>query len=110
MAGSVTVTSFDSRIYGETSVQLFRGRLSGLVGAGVGSDGTYSALVSANLQLPRVNFYLSARTIDVPDNVLPISLDERYHAFFSSQDTLFGSVQTPMLGGSQIGRGSCREK
>src|SRR3546814_13535020 len=68
MAGSVTVTSFDSRIYGETSVQLFRGRLSGLVGAGVGSDGTYSALVSANLQLPRVNFYLSARTIDVPDN------------------------------------------
>lgn len=100
MAGTVTMTSFASRIYGETSVQLFRGWLSGVAGVGVGTDGTYSALVSANAQFPRVSVYASARTTHVPDNVLPIALDDRYHAFFRSQDTFFGSVQTRVLGGS----------
>lgn len=99
MAGSVMVTSFASRVYGESSLQLFRGKVSGLVGGGIGSDGTYSALVSTNIQMPRVSFYLSARTTHVP-GVIPITLDDRYHAFFRSQDTFFGSAQTRLLGGS----------
>lgn len=100
MAGSVMITSFESRVYGESSLQLFSSKVSGLVGGGLGSDGTYSALVSTNIQLQRVSFYLSARTTHVPNDVLPIALDDRYHAFFRSQDTLFGSAQTRLLGGS----------
>lgn len=100
IAASATVTSFDSRVFGETSMQFFRGRFSGLAGVGVGSDGTYSALVSTNIQLPRISFYVSARTTQAPDNVLPIAIDDRYRAFFRSQDTVFGSVQTRVLGGS----------
>ncbi|HEX7858445.1 MAG TPA: TcfC E-set like domain-containing protein [Sphingobium sp.] len=100
MAGSVTVSSFASRVYGESSLQVFRGKINGLAGAGVGSDGTYSALVSANLQIQHISFYLSARTTKVPQKALPSLTDDRYRAFFRSQDTLFGSVQAQVLGGS----------
>jgi hypothetical protein len=100
MAGTVSITSFASKVYGEASLQVFRGRISGLAGGGVGSDGAYSGLISVNFQLPRVSFYVSARTMHLRGGVAPVATDDRYFPFYRSQDTLFASAQTRVLGGA----------
>jgi hypothetical protein len=101
IAAGLTVTSFGSRIFTEGSLELFRGKISGLAAVGGGSDGTYSALVSGTVQFSKVSFYLSGRTTHTNDDRLQTDvLDNRYQPFFRSEDTIFGSIQSQVFGGS----------
>ena len=101
IAAGLTVTSFGSRVFSEASLELFRGRVSGLAAVGGGSDGTYSALISGTVQFSKVSFYLSGRTTRANDDRFQIDFrDKRYQPFLRSQDTIFGSIQAQLLGGS----------
>ncbi|MDB5714170.1 MAG: hypothetical protein JWO15_1567 [Sphingomonadales bacterium] len=100
LAASVTVTSFDSRVYGETGLQIFHGKLSGVLSAGLGSNGVYAAQVSGSLLMSKISFYLSARKVHANDSTGISPTDDRYQPFFRSQDSIFGSAQVQALGGS----------
>ncbi|MHA3840737.1 TcfC E-set like domain-containing protein [Sphingomonas aestuarii] len=99
---NLALSSFDSRIFGEGSIELTRGRLSGVVGAGAGSGGAYSALISGNAQFDRFSVFVTARRMRVGDDE-PFDLrrlNRRYRPFFSDQDNVFGSVQVQAFGGA----------
>ncbi len=100
LAGNLTVTSFGSRIFSEAGLQVFRGKVTGLVSGGVGSGGVYSAQVSGSVQFPWISFFLSARTVHANNNGVVAVSPNRYEPFFRSQDNVFGSVQLRALGGS----------
>ncbi len=101
IGGNVTVSSFDSRLYGESSLEITRGRLSGVVGVGAGSGGAHSAVISGSVQFNRVSVFLTARRTRVDDEPFDLARrDRRYRPFFSDQDTVFGSVQTQVFGGA----------
>lgn len=98
----LSVTSFDDRVFGEGTVELTRGRVTGLFGAGVGSGGAYSALVNGSVQFDLFSVFVTARRTRVNDDDLtPIQLSRRdYQPYFADQDTVFGSIQSQVLGGA----------
>lgn len=103
LLGGVTATSFGSRIFGEATLQANRGRVSALAGVGGGSGGTYSVVLSGNVQFARISANVSARRMRGGDDEIGIpglTRPDRYQPFFRSQDTVFGSVQGVVLGGS----------
>jgi len=101
LASGLTVTTFGDKAFGEATLEVTRGRLSGVIGAGGGSGGTYSAVMSGGAQFERFSVYLSARRTRVGD-ATPEQLvsGSRYSPFFANQDLIFGSVQAQALGGS----------
>ncbi|WBY07483.1 hypothetical protein PIB19_19395 [Sphingomonas sp. 7/4-4] len=100
MIGGVTATSFGSQFFGEGSLEVSQGIVSGLVGVGGGSGGAYSALVTGTVQFPRISMFLSARRMHVDDDAIAIDRLDRYQPYFRTQDNIFGSVQMRALGGS----------
>lgn len=101
LGGNVTLSSFDSRIYGESSLEITRGRLSGIVGVGAGSGGAHSAVVSGSVQFDRFSVFLTARRTRIDEEPFDLGRrDRRYQPFFSDQDTVFGSVQAQAFGGA----------
>lgn len=101
IGGNLSVTSFDSRIFGEGSLEITRGRLAGVVGVGGGTGGAYSAVVSGSVQFDRFSVFLTARRMRVDEEPFDLArLNRRYQPFFSDQDTVFGSVQAQAFGGA----------
>ncbi len=100
MIGGVTATSFGSQFFGEGSLEVSHGIVSGLVGVGGGSGGAYSALVTGTVQFSRISMFLSARRMHVDDDAIAIDRLDRYQPYFRTQDNIFGSVQMRALGGS----------
>lgn len=100
MIGGLTATSFGSKVFGEGSLEVSRGIASGVVGIGGGSGGAYSALISGNVQFPRVSFFLSARRMHADEDNIAIDRVDRYQPYFRTQDNIFGSMQVRALGGS----------
>lgn len=100
MIGGVTATSFGSQVFGEGSLEVSHGIVSGLVGVGGGSGGAYSALITGTVQFPRISVFLSARRMHVDDDNIAIDRLDRYQPYFRTQDNIFGSVQMRALGGS----------
>jgi len=93
---------FGSRVYGEGSLQMFRGKLQGVVAGGIGSGGTWSGLVSGQVAFKSTTFSLSARTTHTDDPLGDAtSFDLRtYRPFYRSEDSIFASVQRKLLGGT----------
>lgn len=103
LLGGVTATSFGSRVFGEATLEANRGRLSGLVGLGGGSGGAHSIVLGGNIQFPRISANVSARRMRGGDNLIIIpgvTRPDRYQPFFRNQDTVFGSIQGVVMGGS----------
>ncbi|MDF2602831.1 TcfC E-set like domain-containing protein [Sphingomonas sp.] len=109
IGAGLSVTSFDERVFGEATVEVNKGRLTGLFGGGVGSGGAYSALISGSMQLERVSFFLTARRTRVDDAPLltPEQLNRaEYQPYYTDQDTIFGSIQSQVLSGAVSVNGS----
>ena len=104
--GGLTITSFNSRVFGEASVTLVQGPFSALLAAGLGAGGSYSAYLSGTAQFKPVSFFVSARTVRASDTFDIRDLDRRYQPFFRSQDTIFASAQTKIGSGSLSVTGS----
>jgi hypothetical protein len=101
--GGVTATSFGSRVFGEATLQVNHGRISTLAGIGGGSGGAYSIVLGGNVQFARISANVSARRMRGRDELIGVpglTRSDRYQPFFRSQDTVFGSVQGVVLGGS----------
>lgn len=103
LIGGLTGTSFGSRVFGEATLEVSQGRISALAGVGGGSGGAYSVVLGGNVQFARISANVSARRmrggsalVGIPGVTRP----DRYQPFFRSQDTVFGSVQGVVLGGS----------
>jgi hypothetical protein len=109
IGAGLSITSFDQRAFGEATVEVNKGRLTGLFGGGLGTGGAYSALVSGSMQLERVSFFLTARRTRVDDvpRLTPEQLSRAaYQPYYTDQDTVFGSVQSQILGGALSLNGS----
>lgn len=109
LGAGLSVTSFDQRVFGEATLEVNKGRLTGLLGGGVGSGGAYSALISGSMQMERVSFFLTARRTRVDDAPLltPEQLNRaEYQPYYTDQDTIFGSVQSQILSGALSLNGS----
>lgn len=103
LLGGLTATSFGSRLFGEATLEVSQGRISGLAGVGGGSGGAYSIVLGGNVQFARISANVSARRMRGGDDLVGIpglTRPDRYQPFFRSQDTVFGSVQGIVLGGS----------
>jgi len=103
LIGGLTATSFGSRVFGEATLEVSRGRFGALAGVGGGSGGAYSLVFAGNVQFARFSANLSARRMRAGDDLVGIpgvTRPDRYQPFFRSQDTVFGSVQGVVLGGS----------
>lgn len=104
---NLALTAFDTRLFGEASIELTRGRLAGVVGVGAGSGGAYSALISGNVQFDRFSVFVTARRMRVDDEPFDLArLNRRYRPFFADQDNIFGSIQTQAWGGALSVTGS----
>lgn len=103
IAGGISATSFDSRLFGEATVEVNRGRINAVAGLGAGSGGSYSVALAGNIQFARFSANISARRMRSGDEIVGIpgvTILDRYQPFFRSQDTIFGSIQGMVLGGS----------
>jgi hypothetical protein len=102
LALGAKVLMFGPRVYGEGSLQLFRGKTQGIIAGGIGSGGTWSGLVSGQVAFRSTTFSLSARTTHTDDPLGDAtSFDLRtYRPFYRSEDSIFASVQRKLLGGT----------
>lgn len=103
ISGGLTATSFGSRVFGEATLEVNQGRIGGVAGVGGGSGGAYAIMVGGNLQFSLFSLNITARRMKAEDDLsggFPALLRDRYQPFFRSQDSVFGSIQTVVLGGS----------
>lgn len=96
------VMMFGPRVYGETSLQVFRGKVQGVIAGGLGSGGTYTGLVSGQVAFRSMSFSIAARTTHTDQDLIAAnSFDMRtYHPLYRSEDSVFVSAQRKMLGGT----------
>jgi hypothetical protein len=93
---------FNTKFYEETSLQFFRGNLQGVIAAGVGSNGTYSGLLSGTMTFDKTSFNVSARSTHSKatiDDAGGFDL-KTYQPFFRNEDSIFVSAQRKLFGGT----------
>ncbi|WP_019832150.1 TcfC E-set like domain-containing protein [Sphingomonas sp. PR090111-T3T-6A] len=97
------VLAFNSDIYAETSLEVFRGKMQAVIAGGVGSHGTYSGLVSGTLTFEKTSFNISARSTHTDRTLLDDAggFDlKKYRPFFRNEDSIFVSAQRKLFGGT----------
>lgn len=103
-AVTASLLTIDSKFYGEGSYSAFMGRIRATVAAAGGNDGSYGGFVTGTWTSPSVSVNLTGRTVhsDNDQNFLPGGTRNRqdYAALLRSEDSVQGSVQFQLLGGS----------
>lgn len=97
------VLAFNSNVYAETSLQVFKGKLQAVIAAGVGSHGTYSGLLSGTVSFEKTSFNISARSTHTKETLLDDAggFDlKTYRPFFRNEDSIFVSAQRKLFGGT----------
>jgi hypothetical protein len=97
------VLAFNSNIYSETSLQIFRGKMQAVIAGGFGTHSTYSGLVSGTLTFEKTSFNISARSTHTKQTLLDDAggFDlKTYRPFFRNEDSIFVSAQRKLFGGT----------
>lgn len=94
------VLAVDDTVYGELAFTTYRDDLTGFTALSAGSDGSYSALLSGNLQMTWASFSLSARHTRLGgDFVAPGAFGEEFRPYFRSEDLITASASLPLGSG-----------
>lgn len=97
------VLAFNSNVYEETSLEVFKGKLQAVIAAGAGTHGTYSGLVSGTVTFDKTSFNISARSTHTKETLLDDAggFDlKTYRPFFRNEDSIFLSAQRKLFGGT----------
>lgn len=89
-----------SGVYGEASVSTLVGSFRATAAAAVGSDGGYGAYVTGAGYIRGISFNLTARKIHAETNPVQALIDRTFAPFLRSEDSVIGTMQFQMLGGS----------
>lgn len=93
------VLSVGSKVYGETAVTTYQGRLKGVAAAAVGTDGAYSFLLNASTNIGRFDLNLAGRHTKIKDDFIG-PRDDRFRPFSRSEDSVIAGVGFAGLGGN----------
>jgi len=97
----LNLLSIDGHNFAEASVRTFLGTIEGIATVAGGDNGAYGASVSGTAIVRNIRFSLTGRLVHSNEPSLIIGQRLRnYHAFFSSEQSVTGSLQFGLAGGS----------
>lgn len=95
-----------SNLYGEASISTIVGSFRMTGAAAVGSDGGYGFFATGAGYIKGISFNLTARKIHAETDPVQALVDRTFAPFLRSEDSLIGTIQFQLLGGSASLSGS----